>query len=79
MSVRFEEPEACTREQVLETIESLSGFNVFVVGMPPAPPLACFHTSRHIPTLLNLVEVSRGTTINKSMAGGVRALRSRTW
>lgn len=39
-SVRFEEPEACTREQVLETIESLSGFNVFVVGrMPPVAPL----------------------------------------
>ncbi|KAK8458626.1 hypothetical protein SEVIR_3G408700v4 [Setaria viridis] len=39
-SVRFEEPEAYTREQVLETIESLSGFNVFVVGrMPPTAPL----------------------------------------
>ncbi|XP_066356255.1 cation/H(+) antiporter 19-like [Miscanthus floridulus] len=39
-SVRFEEPEAYTREQVVETIESLSGFNVFVVGrMPPAAPL----------------------------------------
>ncbi|RLN28304.1 cation/H(+) antiporter 19-like [Panicum miliaceum] len=39
-SVRFEEPEAYTREQVLETIESLSGFNVFVVGrMPPTSPL----------------------------------------
>jgi len=39
-SVRFEEPEARTREQVLETIESLSGFNVFVVGrMPPTAPL----------------------------------------
>jgi hypothetical protein len=39
-SVQFEEPEACTREQVPETIESQSGSNVFVVGrMPPTTPL----------------------------------------
>ncbi|CAL4890916.1 unnamed protein product [Urochloa decumbens] len=39
-SVRFEEPEAYTREQVVETLESLAGFNVFVVGrMPPTAPL----------------------------------------
>ncbi|KAG8049283.1 hypothetical protein GUJ93_ZPchr0009g1838 [Zizania palustris] len=39
-SVRFEEREACTKEEVLETINSLSMFNVFVVGrMPPTAPL----------------------------------------
>ncbi|CAN6329912.1 unnamed protein product [Urochloa humidicola] len=39
-SVRFEEPEAYTKEQVVETLESLAGFNVFVVGrMPPTAPL----------------------------------------
>ncbi|GJM95131.1 hypothetical protein PR202_ga11836 [Eleusine coracana subsp. coracana] len=39
-SVRFEEREAYTKEEVLETIESLSSFNVFVVGrMPPTAPL----------------------------------------
>uniref|UniRef100_J3NF19 Uncharacterized protein n=1 Tax=Oryza brachyantha TaxID=4533 RepID=J3NF19_ORYBR len=39
-SVRFEEQEACTSEEVLETINSLSMFSVFVVGrMPPTAPL----------------------------------------
>ncbi|TVU17166.1 hypothetical protein EJB05_33183, partial [Eragrostis curvula] len=40
-SVHFEEREdAVTKEEVLETIESLSSFNVFVVGrMPPTSPL----------------------------------------
>ncbi|CAN6338999.1 unnamed protein product [Urochloa humidicola] len=38
-SVRFEEPEGYTKEQVAETLESLAGFNVFVVGrMPAAAP-----------------------------------------
>ncbi|KAF0914725.1 hypothetical protein E2562_031227 [Oryza meyeriana var. granulata] len=39
-TVRFEEQEACTREEVIETINSLSMFNVLVVGrMPPTAPL----------------------------------------
>ncbi|KAL5206183.1 hypothetical protein ABZP36_034392 [Zizania latifolia] len=39
-SLHFEEREACTREEVLETINSLSTFNVLVVGrMPPTAPL----------------------------------------
>jgi Kef-type K+ transport system membrane component KefB len=39
-SVRFEERETCTKEAVLETLESLSRFNAFVVGrMPPTAPL----------------------------------------
>ncbi|TVU49020.1 hypothetical protein EJB05_00311, partial [Eragrostis curvula] len=39
-SVHFEEREACTKEEMVETIESLSKFSVFVVGrMPPAPAL----------------------------------------
>ncbi|XP_062204542.1 cation/H(+) antiporter 19-like [Phragmites australis] len=39
-SVHFEEREAYTKEEVLETIDTLSRFNVFVVGrMPPTAPL----------------------------------------
>jgi len=39
-SVHFEEREACAKEDVLETISSLTKFNVFVVGrMPPTEPL----------------------------------------
>ncbi|TKW29632.1 hypothetical protein SEVIR_3G408800v4 [Setaria viridis] len=39
-SVRFEEREGCSKEEVLETIGSLAKSNVFVVGrMPPAPAL----------------------------------------
>ncbi|RLM99635.1 hypothetical protein C2845_PM06G34180 [Panicum miliaceum] len=39
-SVHFEEREACAKEVVLETIHSLTKFNVFVVGrMPPTEPL----------------------------------------
>ncbi|WVZ91305.1 hypothetical protein U9M48_037494, partial [Paspalum notatum var. saurae] len=39
-SVRFEEREAHTREEVMETMDSLSRFSVFVVGrMPPTVPL----------------------------------------
>ncbi|XP_006664208.3 cation/H(+) antiporter 19-like [Oryza brachyantha] len=39
-SVRFEEREATTREELLQTINSMSMFSVFVVGrMPPTAPL----------------------------------------
>ncbi|KAL6847123.1 hypothetical protein ACP4OV_022976 [Aristida adscensionis] len=39
-SVHFEDREACTKEEVLDAIDALSKFNVFVVGrMPPTAPL----------------------------------------